>query len=423
MAAHSTSRISVQNVGKRFCRSLKRSMWYGMRDVSSELLGLPLDTTRLRRDEFWALDNVSFDVAPGECLGVIGPNGAGKSTLLKMIAGIIPPDRGTIRVRGRVGCLIEVGAGFHPLLSGRDNVYISGAILGMSRREIQSKFDDIVSFAGLESFIDSPVKHFSSGMFVRLGFSIAVHANPEVLLVDEALAVGDHEFTIRCRNRIAELQRCETSIVLVSHSEMLIREISQRCILMARSVAQIYPNANGAYDAYYSSVENNVHNAPVDINYNGRIRIVSVQNSKVPAFVRSKTDEPLLVTLQYECAESLDDTSFCLRLWNSSGGLVLELDSKSRGLPFDVPAGPGTIEITLDPLPLSPGSYWFAGGFRRSTEILSWSTRIINLQVTSAPGQSSGPGVLQPRASWSLTPEIFHRTQGQLTSLTGKITS
>jgi lipopolysaccharide transport system ATP-binding protein len=217
--------IKVENVSKKFCRSLKRSMLYGIEDISRDLLHLPNTSDKLRGDEFWAVDDVSFEVKRGECLGIIGRNGAGKSTLLKMLNGIILPDKGKITIKGKVGALIEVGAGFHPMLTGRENIYVNGAILGMSKREIDKKFDEIVAFAELEEFIDMPVKHYSSGMYVRLGFAIASQLKPEILIIDEVLAVGDMKFAAKCL-RFFSQAKYSSAIILVSHD---MRNISRSC--------------------------------------------------------------------------------------------------------------------------------------------------------------------------------------------------
>jgi len=183
--------IKVESVSKKYFKSPKRSMLYGVKDIARNTFGLSSHSDELRKDEFWAVDEVSFEVKKGETLGMIGPNGSGKTTMLKMLNGIFWPDKGKIAVKGRVGALIEVGAGFHPLLTGRENVYINAAILGMTKKETDKKFDDIIKFADIGDFLDVPVKHYSSGMFVCLGFAVAVHCEPEILLVDEVLAVGD----------------------------------------------------------------------------------------------------------------------------------------------------------------------------------------------------------------------------------------
>ena len=177
--------IKVEGVKKKFCRSLRKSLQYGMRDIAADLMGWRIPNTELRPEEFYAVDDISFELRRGECLGLIGKNGAGKTTLLKMLNGLIKPDAGRITVRGRVGALIALGAGFNPLLSGRENIYVNGAILGLRKTEINAKLESIIDFAELREFIDSPIQSYSSGMVVRLGFAVAIHCHPDSLLLDE----------------------------------------------------------------------------------------------------------------------------------------------------------------------------------------------------------------------------------------------
>lgn len=204
-------------------------MLYGVKDVARDIFAMRQDSDRLRQDEFWALKNVSFEVKRGECLGLIGPNGAGKSTLLKLLNGLLLPDKGEITLRGRVGALIELGAGFHPMLSARENIYLTGAVLGMSNKETSQKVDEIIDFAELGEFLDLPVKFYSSGMYARLGFAVAIHANLDVLLVDEALAVGDIAFQHRCLSKIQDLKK-EKTILFVSHDTRPIVNLCEAAI-------------------------------------------------------------------------------------------------------------------------------------------------------------------------------------------------
>ena len=224
--------ISVEGVSKKFCRSLKHSMFYSIKDVARDVFGLSQESNGLRPAEFWALDKVSFEVKRGEYLGLIGPNGAGKSTLLRLLNGITHPDKGRIKVAGRVGALLELGAGFHPMLTGRENIHLSGAILGLSKNEIKKKFDAIVDFADLEEFIDSPVKHYSSGMYVRLGFAIAAHAEPGIFLIDEALAVGDVLFQSKCYGKLREFKNQGVTVIFVTHNLDLVTRYCSRAILL-----------------------------------------------------------------------------------------------------------------------------------------------------------------------------------------------
>ena len=222
--------ITASGVSKKYCKSLKRSMLYGIQDIIKNIAGPGVDDCKLRRGEFWAVNDVSFELQRGECVGLIGPNGSGKSSLLKLLNGILIPDRGAIRVKGRVGALIELGAGFHPMLTGRENIYVNGVILGMKKSDLDKKFDEIVDFAEIHEFIDSPVKHYSSGMFARLGFAVAVHCEPDILLVDEVLAVGDKDFQIKCYQKIHEIKKKGAIIIIVSHNEYTICDLTQRCL-------------------------------------------------------------------------------------------------------------------------------------------------------------------------------------------------
>jgi len=238
--------VRVENVSKKFCRDLKRSLWYGMKDLGNELLGREhAGDGRLRPDEFWAVKGVSFDLKRGECLGLIGPNGAGKTTLLRMLNGLIKPDAGRIEMQGRVGALIALGAGFNPVLSGRENIFVNAAILGFTRTEIRRRIDDIVAFSGLGEFIEAPVQQYSSGMHVRLGFSIAANASPDILIVDEALSVGDAHFQQSSFERIRKLRDNGVAIIFVSHDVHAITAICNRVILLNRSevVAEGRPEA------------------------------------------------------------------------------------------------------------------------------------------------------------------------------------
>ena len=206
-------------------------MRYGTSDVLKGFFGLNTHPETLRAGEFWALDDVSFKLHKGETLGIIGSNGSGKSTLLKLLNGIYMPDKGRIKIKGRVGALIEVGAGFHNLLTGRENVYVNGAILGLTKTEIDAKFEAIVDFADIADFIDVPIRNYSSGMTVRLGFSVAIHCNIDILLMDEVLAVGDARFKKKCIKKIEEL-KATTSTVFVSHDKDQILRICDRVILL-----------------------------------------------------------------------------------------------------------------------------------------------------------------------------------------------
>ena len=240
--------IEVNEVAKRFRlvhsrnRTLKATVFNGFR--------------RTEYEEFWALDDVSFDIPQGSTFGLIGHNGSGKSTLLKCLARIYQPDRGTIRTTGVVSALLELGAGFHPELSGRENVYLNASILGLSRRDVDARFDDIVDFAGLGQFIESPVKNYSSGMFVRLGFAVAINVEPDILLVDEVLAVGDEEFQQRCLSKFADLRASGRTIVIVSHGLEAVRNLCDRAALLDHGHLVGVGPAGQIVDQYLDAVRN-----------------------------------------------------------------------------------------------------------------------------------------------------------------------
>lgn len=220
--------VKIEGLYKKFTTSLKRSMLYGTYDAMRDMAGISYDVTYLRKKEFWALQNINLELKRGETLGLIGQNGCGKTTLLRLINGIFPPDKGRITIKGRIGALIAVGAGFHPHMTGRENIFLNGTILGMTIQEIRKKFDEIVDFAEIGEFLDAPVATYSSGMAVRLGFAIAIHCEPDILLVDEILAVGDVAFQMKCFEKINSILRSGVSVIFVSHSisnhERLCRE-------------------------------------------------------------------------------------------------------------------------------------------------------------------------------------------------------
>jgi lipopolysaccharide transport system ATP-binding protein len=242
--------IRAEGVSKKFGLTLRQSMKYGLRDVARKLAGRSSTTGVVREGEFWAVNDVSFTLHSGEALGIMGVNGCGKTTLLRLLNGVYAPDAGRIQIRGRVGALIAAGAGFAPMLSGRENVYVNGALLGLTTREIDGLMDEIIAFSELGHFIDLPVKNYSSGMYVRLGFAIAALSRPDVLLMDEVLAVGDLNFQKKCFDHILQLKRQGTAIILVSHSPGAIWSVCDRGLFMDRGVAKLAGPVEGVIRAY-----------------------------------------------------------------------------------------------------------------------------------------------------------------------------
>ncbi len=320
--------IKVEHVSKKYCKSLKRSMLYGVKDIGRNILGMGSHPENLRKNEFWGLDDVSFEVKKGETLGIIGPNGSGKTTLLKLLNGIFWPDKGKITIKGRVGALIEVGAGFHPLLTGKENVYINAAILGMTKKEVDEKFNSIVEFADIGDFIDAPVKYYSSGMFVRLGFAVAVHCEPDILLVDEVLAVGDISFQNKCFNKIGELSSNNTTIVLVSHNLMSIRRLCEKCTWLESGKVIKVGNSSEVCDMYQIKVVDNFHKQK-DVNYypgsGAVIKDVLFLNSKMEVCNVFNPDEPLLIRILISPKAKLINPNFEIRLKSVMGIEIMHI--------------------------------------------------------------------------------------------------
>jgi len=249
--------IKVDGVSKKFCRSLKKSLWYGLQDLGNELRGRRHGGSgQLRADEFWAVRDASFELSRGECLGLIGHNGAGKTTLLRMLNGLIKPDQGRIEIRGKVGALIALGAGFNPILTGRENIYTNASVLGLSKRYVDAKLDEIIDYSEIGDFIYTPVQNYSSGMSVRLGFSVAaVLIEPDVLFLDEVLAVGDIGFVIKCLNTMRRLA-AKSAVVFVSHDMPLVSTFCTRVMVM-KNGATLLDSLNPAegIDRYFSLIK------------------------------------------------------------------------------------------------------------------------------------------------------------------------
>ncbi len=263
--------VELENIHKKFCSKLKTSMIYGVRDVIKKFLHHKSKHEFLRENEFWALENIHFKLKRGQALGVIGRNGSGKTTLLRLIAGIFPPDQGKITIKGRVSALIALGAGFHPHLSGRENIFLNGSILGMSQQEIKQKLDAIIDFSELGSSINAPVAAYSSGMKVKLGFSIAIHTQPDILLIDEVLSVGDAAFRIKCYNAIARMApRC--AIIFVSHSmPHVLRLVDYLLVLNKGKIHYLGENIQAGIENYYELLAFPFKNIVYDFN---RIRLI-----------------------------------------------------------------------------------------------------------------------------------------------------
>ena len=307
--------------------------------------------------DFWALRDVSFEVEHGESMGIIGHNGAGKSTALKLLSNITTPTRGQITINGRISALLEVGSGFHPELTGRENVYLSGSILGMRRAEIADKLDSIVEFAGVRRFIDIPVKRYSSGMYVRLGFSIAAHLDPDILLLDEVLAVGDYSFQEKCKKRIAEMHRQGTTMVFISHDLNAVRSICQRAILLNKGELLAEGTPDEVIRKYTETAS--FHQRP---KITDERRIAEVTGV---AFVdefgnRSngfRTGDPLSVRIEYLAHQHIPHGAVSLYFLGMDGSIAAQWTTSLNGRSIDMIPGPGSVEFSCEELGLQPGIY------------------------------------------------------------------
>jgi ABC-2 type transport system ATP-binding protein len=313
---------------------------------------------------FWALKGVSIDVREGETVGLLGHNGSGKSTLLKCVAGTLRPTSGTIRSRGRVAALLELGAGFHPDLTGRENVYLNGSILGITKTTVDKIFDDIVSFAELEPFIDNQVKHYSSGMYARLAFAVAVNVDPDILLVDEVLAVGDEAFQRKCLDRVRRFQKEGRTILLVTHAADLVRQICDRAAVLDHGELVTFGEPGEAVRTFRETllrggleVPPEAEVSPIEV-ATREVRFTDVR-VEYPQADRSciTPGEPLRVHVGYDAVAATADLVCAIEVHDQDGNLMLETDTQLLDLPFGGQAGPGELLFEVERVPLRGGIY------------------------------------------------------------------
>jgi lipopolysaccharide transport system ATP-binding protein len=343
--------IKVDHVSKKYCKSLKRGMSYGVRDITRNVFGLSSRSSKLRKDEFWAVDDVSFEVRRGETLGIIGPNGSGKTTLLKMLNGIFWPDKGKITVKGKVGALIAVGAGFHPALTGRENIYVNAAILGMTKKEVEERFGSIVEFADIGDFLDTPVKYYSSGMFVRLGFAVAVHCDPDILLVDEVLAVGDEGFQLKCFNKIGELKKNGASVIIVSHNMHLISTFANRVLLINDGTAHQFASVGDAVHAYSKLFVSDEEEGLEKIaSGNESIQFDDVRTNKSTFY----PGETFSLSLKYVSSQEYRDVEVDLGISSSNDpATYFQATNRTYGTKIDLPEGRNRLTIAIEQIPIN----------------------------------------------------------------------
>lgn len=352
--------LIAEDVGKKFCRTLKRSLWYGMQDMGLELIGRNSNHANLRPDEFWAVKDVSFTLRRGETLGLIGHNGAGKTTILRMLNGLIKPDLGLIEVRGRMQALIALGAGFNPILTGRENIYVNASVLGFSKAEIDRRFDEIVAFSGIEEFIDMPVRSYSSGMTVRLGFSVAAHLEPDILLVDEVLAVGDLAFRTKCQVRIQELKNTGVAIILVSHNLHTISHVCTRAITMDRGRIIYTGDTEQAIDVYRASLMEKNEGMEDSLRAGtGEIRIVDLKILDPQDAEKQEFDigDPVKIRIYYDAQEPVQNPVFNLVLHVLNSHQVTGIRTDYDNLQLGTLKGQGILDVSIPNLNLLPNIY------------------------------------------------------------------
>ncbi|MEZ5235330.1 MAG: ABC transporter ATP-binding protein [Acidimicrobiales bacterium] len=403
--------ISVEHVSKRFRRYMVKNQ-----SVKSAIF----KRSRGTYEENWVLDDVSLEIPTGSTYGLIGSNGSGKSTLLKCMARILKPDKGSITVNGRLSALIELGAGFHPELSGRENVYLNGAVLGLKRREIDQRFDDIVSFAGRQVIeaIDQPIKTYSSGMYVRLGFSIAVNVEPEVLLVDEVLAVGDEEFQRRCHQRFEELSSSGRTVVIVSHALSTVAAMCDQVAWLERGKLSHVGNPQQVVDSYLTRLD--FGNAAGAGAVGGRalpdVRITDIALDGVGARLERTTTElgeevvlvrsgqPVKLRMGYETDQAVPTPTFALSIHTLDGTLAANPSTLSLALPEKV-NGTGVVELEVPSLMLVPGAYTLGAAIldHAGEHAIDKKLRLVRFEVAgSNPGEARGIVALNGRWGGSL---------------------
>ena len=350
--------VLFDGVSKKFRRGIRHD---SLRDLIPSSIGRLLGRARgdadLHNREFWAVREVSFEVRQGEALGIIGPNGAGKSTILKLLTRILRPTSGECRIVGRAGALIEIAGGFHPDLTGRENVYLQGAIMGMKRAEIARKFDEIVDFAGAAEFIDTQVKRYSTGMNARLGFAVAAHLDPDVLLIDEVLSVGDASFRAKCMDRMKELCRRHVPLVLISHNLAIVQELCTRAIVMDRGVVRFEGDPAYAIQQYSLIAWKDAgHEQPKSVDGIRITRVQLIDEHGHPSAI-FRTLGQMRVRIDYQTPRRVRHAAIAVDIHRADGVYCASADTVADGCDLDVPAGRGHVDVVFRKLALTTGGY------------------------------------------------------------------
>jgi ABC-2 type transport system ATP-binding protein len=389
--------IRISDVSKRFVLRKEKSL--------KERI-VNFGRSNLHKDDFYALNGVTLDIRRGSTVGLIGPNGSGKSTLLKTIGGIIQPTTGTVMRRGRLAALLELGAGFHPDLTGRENVYLNAAILGLSKEETDARFDDIVDFSGIEKFIDTQVKFYSSGMYVRLAFAVAVHVDPEILIVDEVLAVGDEPFQRKCMDRIRAFQREGKTIVLVTHSLDLVVDLCDRAVVLESGVVKFDGEPAEALHVLREDFEQIRQNeeavtSPEIVRFPVRIERAILRKkgeSEAASIIDSGSDLELSVTVSSEAP--IANVMIGMGIENGGGLLIFGTNNDLLKVPIDHLQGSATATFSLPNLNLGAGQYFFHASV--GTLDVGELSRIPRAGSFQVDEPSSNPGLLSVQATVAL---------------------
>ena len=348
--------IKVDNVSKKFCRDFKKSLWYGLKDTAGDILHpthKPEDSS-LRPSEFWANQNISFEVKRGECVGLIGHNGAGKTTLLKMLNGLIKPDTGGIEMRGRIGALIALGAGFNPILTGRENIYINGSILGIHKKEIDAKLEEIIDFAEIEEAIDAPVRTYSSGMQVRLGFAVSTFLRPDVLILDEVLAVGDMAFRTKCYKRIGQLQ-ANAATILVSHDMSAITTACNRILYLSNGQGSYHENVQEGVGKYVDEQVAHGGKGGSESSFSFDAPVRNAEVGLTPSKIKS--GDEIILEIKMDIASQISNVQIRCVVTDVAGKPLLYWDSVWNQAPITLDEGRVALGLVLGPMGLVRGEY------------------------------------------------------------------
>jgi len=388
--------IKVTNISKRYNITHQKGGYVALRDVLTNVAKSPFKffkhkTKKIIRkegkEEFWALKNINFEVKKGEVIGIIGANGAGKSTLLKILSQITPPTTGEIRLNGKVGSLLEVGTGFHPELTGRENIMLNGAILGMSKKEIIKKFNDIVEFAGIDKFLDTPVKRYSSGMYVRLAFSVAAHMEPDILIIDEVLAVGDAEFQKKCLGKMNDITKKEgRTILFVSHNLAAIQNLCKRCILLKNGKIETIGETKNTIDKYLN-IKSNLINTPLrnrlDRQGEGNIRFTDIKITNSEGLETIKSGDKLTIKLKYRSnfEKDIEDIRISAVLYNNNEKPIFRLDSDLTKKTIKKMKPNGEILCETSRINLGTGIYYFNLAIENHYKLQDYISHAFTLEI------------------------------------------